>query len=89
MIVGDPVAPMAILPAEPEADARIAVPEGENGLPMSAGTVAAAPIASARRSVGAEKASLIDEPGSDVMAVDPGPSRAILARTCVDPAATP
>ena len=53
MIAVDTSALMAILLDEPEADACIAALEAEDGLLISAGTVAEALIVSARRNVGA------------------------------------
>jgi ribonuclease VapC len=69
MIAVDTSALMAIVLDEPEADACIAALEAEDGLLISAGTVAEALIVSARRNVGEELASLIDGLGFEVVTV--------------------
>jgi ribonuclease VapC len=77
MIAVDTSALMAIVLDEPEADACIAALEAEDGLLISAGTMAEALIVSARRSVGEELASLIDGLGFEVVAVTSATARSI------------
>ena len=69
MIAVDTSALMAVVLNEPEADACIAVLEGEDQLLISAGTVAEALIVSRRRNVGEEIANLIDGLGFEIVAV--------------------
>jgi ribonuclease VapC len=77
MIAVDTSALMAIVLNEPEADACIAALEREDGLLISAGTVAEALIVSARRNVGAELARLIDGLGFEIVAVTAASARRI------------
>jgi ribonuclease VapC len=60
MIAVDTSALMAIVLAEPQADACIAALKSENELLISAGTVAEALLVASRRNVSAQVASLID-----------------------------
>jgi ribonuclease VapC len=68
---------MAIVLNEPEADACIAVLEGEDQLLISAGTVAEALIVSRRRNVGEEIEGLIDRLGFEIVSVTPASARRI------------
>jgi ribonuclease VapC len=77
MIVVDTSALMAILLNEPEADACIAALEAEDGLLMSAGTMAEALIVAARRNVGEEMERLIDGLGFEIVAVTPASARRV------------
>ena len=77
MIVVDTSALMAIVLNEPEADACIAVLEGEDQLLISAGTVAEALIVSRRRNVGEEVETLIDRLGCEIVSVTPASARRI------------
>jgi ribonuclease VapC len=77
MIAVDTSALMAIVFNEPEADACIAALEAEDGVLISAGTVAEALIVSARRNVGEELASLIDGLGFEVVTVTSASARRI------------
>jgi ribonuclease VapC len=77
MIAVDTSALMAIVLQEPEAYAYIAAIEREDGLLISAGTVAEALIVSARRNVGAEVARLIDGLGFEIVSVTPASARRI------------
>jgi len=77
MIAVDTSALMAILLDEPEADACIAALEAEDGLLISAGTVAEALIVAARRNVGAAMKRLIDGLGFEVVVVTPASARRI------------
>jgi ribonuclease VapC len=60
MIAVDTSALMAIVLAEPQADACIAALKSENELLISAGTVAEALLVASRRNVSAQVGSLID-----------------------------
>jgi ribonuclease VapC len=77
MIAVDTSALMAIVLKEPEADACKAALTAEEEILISAGTVAEALIVSARRNVGAEMASIIDELGLDIVTVTPAAARRI------------
>jgi ribonuclease VapC len=77
LIVVDTSALMAIVLNEPEADACIAVLEGEDQLLISAGTVAEALIVSRRRNVGEEIEGLIDRLGFEIVSVTPASARRI------------
>lgn len=77
MIVVDTSALMAVLLAEPEADACIAVLESEDRLLISAGTVAEALIVARRRNVGDEMSRLIDELGFDIVSVTKASARRV------------
>jgi ribonuclease VapC len=77
LIVVDTSALMAIVLNEPEADACIAVLEGEDQLLISAGTVAEALIVSRRRNVGEEVETLIDRLGCEIVSVTPASARRI------------
>ena len=77
MIAVDTSALMAIVLDEPEADACIAALEAEEEILISAGTVAAALIVSARRNVNTEVASTIDRLGFEISAVTPASARRI------------
>jgi len=77
MIAVDTSALMAIVLAEPEADACIAALEAENEILISAGTVAEALIVSARRNVDTEVGSILDRLGFEVVAVTPASARRI------------
>jgi ribonuclease VapC len=67
MIAVDTSALMAIVLNDPQADACIAALESEDGLLISAGTVAEALIVAARRNVGEEMERLIDGLGFEVV----------------------
>ena len=69
MIAVDTSALMAIILAEPEAEACIKALEAEAEVLISAGTVAEAMIVAARRNVGQEMADLIDGLGLNVVTV--------------------
>jgi len=71
MIAIDTSALMAVLLNEPEAEACIAVLDGEDELLISAGTVAEALIVAARRNLGDEMARLFDGLGFDIVGVTP------------------
>lgn len=71
MIAVDTSALMAIVLAEPEADACIAALESDDALLISAGTVAEALIVAARRNVGADLERLIYGLGFEVVPVTP------------------
>lgn len=75
MIAVDTSALMAILLNEPEADACIAALAAEDGLLISAGTVAEALIVSARRNVGEEMTRLIDGLGFEIVSMTPASAR--------------
>ncbi len=77
MIAVDTSALMAIVLNDREADACIAALEVEDGILISAGTVAEALIVSARRNVGAEMASIIDWLGFEVVTVTPAAARRV------------
>jgi ribonuclease VapC len=77
MIAVDTSALMAIILDEPEAEACIAALEAEDGILISAGTVAEALIVATRRNVGKEAASLIDGLGFEVVTVTPASARRI------------
>ena len=77
MIAVDTSALMAILLNDPEADACIAALEAEDGLLISAGTVAEALIVAARRNVGEEMERLIEGLGFEVVSVTSSSARRI------------
>jgi ribonuclease VapC len=77
MIAVDTSALMAIILNEPEADACAAAIEAEEGLLISAGTVAEALIVAARRNVGEEMAQLIDGLGFEIVSVTSASARRI------------
>jgi ribonuclease VapC len=77
MIAVDTSALMAIVLNEPEADACIAALEAEDGLLISAGTVAEALIVAARRNLDEEMARLIDGLGFEVVTVTLASARRI------------
>jgi ribonuclease VapC len=77
MIAVDTSALMAILLDDPEADACIAALEAEDDLLISAGTIAEALIAAARRNVGEEMGRLIDGLGFEVISVTSASARRI------------
>lgn len=77
MIAVDTSALMAIVLNEPEADACAAVLEAEDRLLISAGTMAEALIAAARRNVGDELDQLIDGLGFEIVSVTPASARRI------------
>ena len=77
MIVVDTSALMAVLLAEPEAEACIAILESEDRLLISAGTVAEALIVARRRNVGDEMSRLIDELGFDIVSVTKASARRV------------
>lgn len=77
MIVVDTSALMAVLLAETEAEACIAVLESEDRLLISAGTVAEALIVARRRNVGDEMSRLIDELGFDIVSVTKASARRV------------
>jgi len=79
MIAVDTSALMAIVLNEPQADACVAALAGEDDLIISAGTLAEALIASARRNVGEEVARLIDGLGFEVVSVTSASARRIAA----------
>jgi ribonuclease VapC len=77
VIAADTSALMAIVLDEPEADACIAALETEDGVLISAGTVAEALVVAARRNVGEEMERLIDGLGFDIVSVTPASARRI------------
>ena len=77
MIAVDTSALMAIVLKEPEADACKAAWAAEDEILISAGTVAEALIASARRSVDREVGRIIDRLGFEVVPVTPTSARRI------------
>ena len=77
MIAVDTSALMAIVLKEPEADACKAALAAEDEILISAGTVAEALIASARRSVDREVGRIIDRLGFEVVPVTPTSARRI------------
>lgn len=77
MIAVDTSALMAIVLNEPEADACAAALEAEEGLLISAGTIAEALIVAGRRNVGEEVAQLIDGLGFEIVSVTPASARRI------------
>jgi ribonuclease VapC len=77
MIAVDTSALMAIVLDDPEADACAAALVTEDDLLISAGTVAEALIAAARRNVGEEMARLIDGLGFEVVNVTSASARRI------------
>jgi ribonuclease VapC len=77
MIVVDTSALMAIVLNEPEADACAAALETEDGLLISAGTVAEALIVAARRNVGEEMERLIEGLGFEVASITMASARRI------------
>jgi len=77
VIAVDTSALMAIVLDEPQAASCIAALEAEDGILVSAGTVAEALIVSARRNVGAEMTGLIDGLGFDIVAITPAAARRI------------
>ncbi len=79
MIAVDTSALMAIVLADAEADACMAILETEPAIVISAGTVAEALIVAARRNVAYEMAKLIDGLGFDVVTVTAACARRIAA----------
>jgi ribonuclease VapC len=77
MIAVDTSALMAIVLNDPEADACIAALEAEDGLLISAGTVAEALIVAARRNVGEEMEHLIEGLGFEIVSVTSASARRI------------
>lgn len=77
MIAVDTSALMAIMLDDPEADACIAALEAEEGLLISAGTVAEALIVAARRNVGEEMERLIAGLGFEVVNVTSASARRV------------
>lgn len=77
MIAVDTSALMAIALDEPDAEACIAALEAEDGLLISAGTVAEALIVAQHRNVADVIAGLIDGLGFEVVAVTPASARRI------------
>jgi ribonuclease VapC len=77
VIAVDTSALMAIVLAEPKADACIAALETEEEVVISAGTVAEALIVSQQRGVGLQVAGIIDRLGFKIMAVTPASARRI------------
>ena len=77
MIAVDTSALMAIVLAEREADACIAVLEAEAQVLISAATVAEALIVAARRNVADEMSRLIDGLGFEVLPVTSGSARRV------------
>jgi len=77
MIAVDTSALMAIVLKEPKADACKAALAAEDEILISAGTVAEALIASARRSVDREVGRIIDQLGFEVVPVTPTSARRI------------
>jgi ribonuclease VapC len=77
MIAVDTSALMSIVLNEPEADACIATLETEEGLLISAGTVAEALTVAFRRNVGEEMARLIDGLGFEIVSVTPASAQRI------------
>ncbi|MCW5751931.1 MAG: type II toxin-antitoxin system VapC family toxin, partial [Alphaproteobacteria bacterium] len=69
MIAVDTSALMAVVLNEPEADACVEALVAENGLLISAGTVAESLIVADRRNVGEEMARLLDGLGFEVVPV--------------------
>jgi ribonuclease VapC len=68
---------MAIVLAEPEADACIAALAAEDHIVISAGTVAEALIVAGQRSVGEEMTRLIEGVGLDIVPVTPASARRV------------
>jgi len=77
MIAVDTSALMSIVLNEAHADACIAALEAEDGLLISAGTVAEALIVAFLRNVGAEMGRLIDGLGFEIISVTPASARRI------------
>ena len=77
MIAVDTSALMAIVLAEPEADACIKALETDAEVLISAGTIAEAMIVAARRNVGQEMAELIDGLGFNVVNVTAASARRV------------
>jgi ribonuclease VapC len=77
MIAVDTSALMSIVLNEAQADACIAALEREDGLLISAGTVAEALIVAFRRNVGEEMLRLIDGLGFEIVSVTPASARRI------------
>lgn len=77
MIAVDTSALMAIVLAEPEAEACIGALATEEEVVISAGTLAEALIVSQRRGVGAQVAGIIDRLGFDIVSVTPATARRI------------
>lgn len=77
MIAVDTSALMAIVLNELEADACIGALEAEDGLLISAGTVAEALIVAGRRNVGEEMARLVDGLGFEIVSVTPASARRV------------
>lgn len=77
MIAVDTSALMAIVLDEPEAGACVAVLSNDDNIMISAGTVAEALIVAARRGVGEELASLIEELGFEIVTVTEASARRV------------
>ena len=77
MIAVDTSALMAIVLNEPEAAACIAALEAEEGVLISAGTLAEALIVAARRNIAEEISSLIEGLGFEIVSVTPASARRI------------
>lgn len=77
MIAVDTSALMAIVLAEPSADACMKVLEAETEVLISAATVAEALIVASRRNVDSEMARLIDGLGLEIITVTPASARRI------------
>jgi ribonuclease VapC len=77
MIAVDTSALMAIILNEPEAGACAAALEAEEGLLISAATMAEAMIVARRRNVGEEMERLIEELGFEVVSVTPISARRV------------
>jgi ribonuclease VapC len=77
VIAVDTSALMAIVLDDPEAEPCIAALEKEDGILISAGTVAEALIVAARRNVRSEIERLINEVGLEVVALTPAAARAV------------
>jgi ribonuclease VapC len=79
MIAVDTSALMAILLAEPEADACAAILEAEPRVLMSAGTMAEALIVAGRRNIAKEMAALIEDLAFEIVSITPAGARRIAA----------
>ncbi len=79
MIVVDTSALMAVVLAEPAADACLATMIEADRLLISAGTIAESLIVGQRRGVGEELATLIERFGFEVVSVTPASARGVAA----------
>ncbi len=77
MMAVDTSALMAVVLNDPQADACVTVLEIEDGLLISAGTVAEALVVAGRRHVGAEMERLIDGLGFEIVSVTAASARRV------------